>query len=66
MSLFGMKGDSNSCIKLMFSKIDMVLNCFLRAWIFFTKVCMIVTKTKYIWFVLNLYKIGWFALVPEN
>ena len=50
----------------MFSKIDMVLNCFLRAWIFFTKVCMIVTKTKYIWFVLNLYKIGWFALVPEN
>ena len=62
-----MKGDSNSCIKLMFSKINMVLNCFLRAWIFLQKfVCMIVTKTKYIWFVLNLYKIVWFALVHEN
>ena len=49
----------------LFPKIDMVLNCFIRAWIFFTKVCMIVTKTKYIWTVLNSYNIGWFALVSE-
>lgn len=72
MSLFGMKGDSNSCIKLMFSKINMVLNCFLRAWIFLQKFVWLSLKQNiyglYLISIkldgLHLYlKIEWFAFV---